>query len=160
MYKLSIKSTDPASPDYQLGYMMMREIFDELVFSGNVAGHAPAGTECVIFDCERDSIKAAAEEVWRSNRDYKEPDTLLMLEWVSGWDARPEGKTEKVEMTFEDLIQCKLALQDYASGFRAAARNFADEGKPIKLIKEMQDAAAKADELCLKIAQHMNPRYF
>ena len=156
MYKLSIKIEDPGSREYQMAYQMMRDIFNDLVFCGNIAGHAVAGTEAVIFDCERDSIKAAAEEAWRNDRDMLEPDELLRIEWVADWEGTPDTRELKVELTKEDMTVIAATLADQSASLKATARaleNDRDKDQSALCLK----VASQCEAAMKKILRQMNP---
>lgn len=156
MYKLSIKIEDPGSPKYQIAYQMMRDIFNDLVFCGNIEGHAIAGTESVIFNCVRDAIKASAEEVWRDNRDYPEPDELLNIEWVSTWDGRKQTGVHNVELTREDMAVIAASLADHTASLKSTALVL-DDDKDHESAELCRKTASKCDEALKKILQNMNP---
>jgi len=156
MYKLSIKIEDPMSREYQMAYQMMRDIFNDLVFCGNIAGHAIAGTEAVIFDCERDAIKAAAEEAWRNDRDMLEPDELLRIEWVADWEGTPDTREQKVELTKEDMTVIAATLADQSASLKATARaleNDRDKDQSALCLK----VAGQCEAAMKKILRQMNP---
>lgn len=156
MYKLSIKIEDPGSREYQMAYQMMHDIFDDLVFCGNIAGHAIAGTEAVIFDCERDAIKAAAEEAWRNDRDMLQPDDLLKIEWVSGWDGEGDTHTKKVELTREDMVVIAASLADHAGTLKSTAMVL-DDNRDHESAELCRKTARQCNEAMQKILKTMNP---
>ncbi len=144
------------SREYQMAYQMMRDIFNDLVFCGNIAGHAIAGTEAVIFDCERDAIKAAAEEAWRNDRDMLEPDELLRIEWVSDWEGTPDARERKVELTKEDMTVIAATLADQSASLKATARaleNDRDKDQSALCLK----VASQCEAAMKKILRQMNP---
>lgn len=156
MYKLSIKIEDPGSREYQMAYQMMHDIFDDLVFCGNIAGHAIAGTEAVIFDCERDAIKAAAEEAWRNDRDMLQPDDLLKIEWVSGWDGEGDTHTKKVELTREDMVVIAASLSDHAGTLKNTAMVL-DDNRDYESAELCRKTARQCNEALQKVLKNMNP---
>lgn len=155
MYKLSIKIEDAGSAEYQMAYQFLHDIIDDLVFCGNLAAHIPAGTDSVIFDCERDAIKAAAEEIWRGDRDLPEPDRLLKIEWVSGWDGRDDNE-KAVPLTKQDMAVIVAALTNQAAELKSAALTLEDnrDKESAELLRRTADQCRDAMH---KLLRHMNP---
>ena len=156
MYKLSIKIEDPGSREYNMAYQMMHDVVDELVFCGNLAAHIPAGTDSVIFDCERETISAAAVEAWRGDRDMLEPDKLLKIEWVSGWDGEPDTHTKRVELSREDMTVIAATLADQAASLKIAAMKL-DDDRNHDEAKLCRGTAKKCEEAMSKVLRYMNP---
>lgn len=69
---------------YQQGYQLMQEIFNDLVFGGNLAGRVPAGTEEVFIDTDDpDVIRKSAMNIWAVNLGFDfQPDDLVSFEIV------------------------------------------------------------------------------
>ena len=139
-----------------MAYQMMHDIFDDLVFCGNIAGHAIAGTEAVIFDCERDSIKAAAEEAWRNDRDLLEPDELLRIEWVADWEGTPDTREQKVELTKEDMTVIAASLADHAGTLKSTAMVL-DDNRDYESAELCRKTARQCNEALQKVLKNMNP---
>lgn len=156
MYKLSIKIEDPGSRGYQMAYCLLHDLVNELVFCGNLAAHIPAGTDSVIFDCERGTIKAAAEEIWRGDPDMREPDELLRIEWVADWEGTPDTRERKVELTKEDMTVIAATLADQSASLKATARaleNDRDKDQSALCLK----VASQCEAAMKKILRQMNP---
>lgn len=71
---------------YQQGYELMHEIFNDLVFCGNIGGRVPAGTECVFIDTDNpDIIRKSAMEIWMEEQGVEyQPDELIAFEFSDG----------------------------------------------------------------------------
>ena len=69
----------------QQGYMLMHEIFDNLVFGGNLAARVPAGTsEVIIYTEDVDYVRKVTMEIWAAAvLDYTfQPDDLIGIAYV------------------------------------------------------------------------------
>lgn len=69
---------------YQQGYQLMTEIFNDLVFGGNLEGRVPAGTEEVYIGTnDPEIIRKSAMAIWRANLGCAyQPDELIVFEFV------------------------------------------------------------------------------
>lgn len=83
MIKIYPKSRE-CDARYQQGYELMHEIFDDLVFCGNIGGRVPTGTECVFIDTDNpDIIRKSAMDIWMNDLGCEwQPDDLIALEFA------------------------------------------------------------------------------
>lgn len=82
MIRIYPKSRD-CDARYQQGYELMHEVFNDLVFCGNLGGRVPAGTEEVFIDTDDpDIIRKSAVEIWMNNLGCEyQPDELIGMEF-------------------------------------------------------------------------------
>lgn len=69
---------------YMQGFELMHEIFNDLVFGGNLEGRVPAGTEEVFIDTDDpDVIRKSAMNIWEVELGFEyQPDDLIGFEFV------------------------------------------------------------------------------
>ena len=82
MIRIYPKSRD-CDARYQQGYELMHEIFNDLVFCGNLGGYVPAGTEEIfIYTDDPDIIRKSATDIWMNELGCEwQPDELIGFEF-------------------------------------------------------------------------------
>ena len=84
MIKISPKFTPEENGQmHQWGYELMKMVFDDLVFSGNLSGFVPAGTDSVTIDADLDTVRHSIVDIWMECAGIDaQPDEILSLERV------------------------------------------------------------------------------
>ena len=82
MIRIYPKSRD-CDARYQQGYELMHEIFNDLVFCGNLGGHVPAGTEEIFIETDDpEIIRKSATDIWMNELGCEyQPDELIGIEF-------------------------------------------------------------------------------
>ena len=82
MIKIKPKG-QPLDEKYQWGYELMCEVFNDLVFCGNLAGFVPAGTDSVTICADADTVRKSIMDIWMACDGIDaSPDDILSIETV------------------------------------------------------------------------------
>ena len=159
MYKLSIKSDDTRSAEYQQARQYLREIFIEMTFADQCEGYVPPGTGWIVLDCDERALRDCMREIWRDFRYYEEPDALLDMTWVTDWfdGLKDSGSGIQVEMSLKEISTCIQALQNEALAYGRTISQLKGRRAKIHIVEIAEEIKQNCESIRDRLKKYFKP---